>query len=53
LNSMSRYVLTLFPIFMYLGILGKDRRVHRCIFYPSVALLLYLCGQFAMWGWVA
>jgi hypothetical protein len=53
LNSMSRYALTLFPIFMHLGVLGRDRRVHRCILYPSVALLLYLCGQFVMWGWVA
>ncbi len=53
LNSMSRYALALFPIFMYLGILGRDPRVHRYILYPSVALLLYLSGQFAMWGWVA
>ncbi|NIN65102.1 MAG: hypothetical protein GTO63_10445 [Anaerolineae bacterium] len=53
LNSMSRYVLAIFPIFMYLGILGRDRRLHRYILYPSVATLLYLSGQFAMWGWVA
>jgi hypothetical protein len=53
LNSMSRYALALFPIFMYLGILGRDPRLHRCILYPSVTLLLYLSGQFAMWGWVA
>lgn len=53
LNSMSRYVLPLFPIFIYLGLLGTNSRVHRFIFYPSVTLLLYLSGQFAMWGWVA
>jgi hypothetical protein len=53
LNSMSRYVLPLFPIFIYLGLLGTNSRVHRLIFYPSVTLLLYLSGQFAMWGWVA
>lgn len=53
LNSMSRYALALFPVFMYLGTLGRSPRVHRCILYPSVALLLYLSGQFAMWGWVA
>jgi hypothetical protein len=53
LNSMSRYALALFPVLMYLGILGRDPRLHRCILYPSVALLLYLSGQFAMWGWVA
>jgi len=51
--SMSRYVLVLFPAFMLWGRWGRNRRVQRLIVYPSVALLLYLCGQFAMWGWVA
>jgi hypothetical protein len=53
LVSMSRYVLVLFPAFMLWGQWGSNPRVQRLIVYPSVALLLYLCGQFAMWGWVA
>jgi hypothetical protein len=53
LVSMSRYVLVLFPAFMMWGRWGAKPRVQRLIVYPSVALLLYLSGQFAMWGWVA
>jgi hypothetical protein len=53
LVSMSRYVLVLFPAFMLWGRWGRNPRVQRLIVYPSVAMLLYLCGQFVMWGWVA
>ncbi len=53
LVSMSRYGLVLFPAFMMWGRWGVNPRVQRLIVYPSVALLLYLSGQFAMWGWVA
>ncbi|MDH4207545.1 MAG: mannosyltransferase family protein [Anaerolineae bacterium] len=52
LVSMSRYVLVLFPAFMLWGRWGGNPRVQRLIVYPSVALLLYLSGQFVMWGWV-
>lgn len=53
LNSLSRYVLGLFPAFIFLGIAGRRPMVNRLIVYPSLALLIYLCGQFAIWGWVA
>jgi len=53
LVSMSRYVLVLFPAFMLWGRCGRNPRVQRLIIFPSVALLLYLSGQFAIWGWVA
>ncbi|HUI90237.1 MAG TPA: hypothetical protein VLX61_16075 [Anaerolineales bacterium] len=53
LNSMLRYVLTLFPSFYVLGIWGKRPIVHRLILYPCVVLLLFLTAQFWMWGWVA
>jgi hypothetical protein len=52
LVSMSRYVLMLFPAFMLWGRWGRNPRIQRLIVYPSVAMLLYLSGQFAMWGWV-
>lgn len=51
LVSMSRYVLVLFPAFILWGRWGINPWVQRLIVYPSVALLLYLSGQFAMWGW--
>jgi hypothetical protein len=53
LVSMSRYVLILFPAFMMWGHWGRNPRFQRLVVYPSVAFLLYLSGQFAMWGWVA
>ncbi len=53
LVSMSRYVLTLFPAFIIWGRWGRNPWVNRLIVYPSIALLIYLCGQFAIWGWVA
>ncbi len=53
LVSMSRYLLTLFPAFIIWGRWGENPWVNRLIIYPSVALLIYLCGQFAIWGWVA
>jgi len=53
LLSVSRYVLALFPGFIVLGRLGASRAwVHRLIVYPSIVGLLYLMGQFVIWGWV-
>jgi hypothetical protein len=53
LFSFSRYTLAFFPTFMILGGLGRNPWVNRLIVYPSLALYLYLSGQFFMWGWVA
>lgn len=54
LLSVSRYVLAVFPGFIVLGRLGSSRPwLHRLILYPSLAGLLYLTGQFVVWGWVA
>lgn len=53
LNSMTRYVLTLFPLFMVLGQWSKNRWVERVIVYLSIPLALYLSAQFFLWGWVA
>ena len=54
LLSVSRYVLALFPGFIVLGRLGASRPwVHRLIVYPSIVGLLFLTGQFVIWGWVA
>jgi hypothetical protein len=53
LLSLSRYVLALFPSFIVLGRLGSSNTwIHRLILYPSIAGLLFLTGQFVIWGWV-
>jgi len=53
LVSMSRYVLALFPAFIIWGRWGENPWVNRLIVYPSIALLILLCAQFAFWAWVA
>ena len=52
LLGMSRFVLSLFPAFILLAIAGQNSLTNRLIVYLSVMLLVYLTGQFVMWGWV-
>jgi hypothetical protein len=47
-----RYVLVLLPAFIVLGTAGKNPRLNRLILYTSWLLLLFMAGQFAIWGWV-
>jgi hypothetical protein len=52
--SFSRYALAFFPLFLVAGNATQyNGIVHRLILYPSFILLLYLSGQFFIWGWVA
>lgn len=53
LNSMIRYVLTLFPLLMLLGEWSKNRWIERAVVYSSLPAALYLSAQFFLWGWVA
>lgn len=48
----ARYVLVFLPAFIILGKAGTNRRIHRIILYASWMLLLFMVGQFAIWGWV-
>lgn len=48
----ARYVLALFPAFLVLAEWSSRPWRHRLILYGSTAGLLYLSGQFAIWGWV-
>ena len=48
----ARYVLALFPAFLVLATWGTTPWRHRLILYSSTAGLLFLSGQFAIWGWV-
>ncbi len=52
LLGMSRYVLALFPAFLILAEWGRHRWFHRTYLYLSWAGLLFMSGQFAIWGWV-
>jgi hypothetical protein len=53
LLSASRYLLMLFPAFVLLARLGaRSPWWNRAIVYPSLALLVFFCGQFVIWGWV-
>ena len=47
-----RYVLIMLPAFIVLGTAGRNPWINRLILYPSLALLLFMAGQFAIWGWV-
>lgn len=53
LVSMMRYAVVIFPIFIIVGMWGKNPWVNRLILYTSVLLQLYLSAQFILWGWVA
>lgn len=53
LISMSRYVLTLFPVFYLQSLSLKNSLLRRVVIYTSLLLNLYLSGQFFIWGWVA
>lgn len=52
LVSLSRYVLSLFPVFMYLGIVGRKRPFHDAYLVLSVGMLALLTIQFIHGGWV-
>jgi len=53
LNSMIRYVLTLFPAFLPLVSWLENRWAERFAVVIFAGLNLFLCGQFFLWGWVA
>jgi len=52
LVSMDRYVLAIFPAFVWLGARGQNAWVNRAIVYLAFPLQLYLSAQFVLWGWV-
>jgi hypothetical protein len=52
LVSLSRYVLVLFPVFMYVAILGARQTFHDACLVLSVGLLSLLTVQFIHNGWI-
>jgi hypothetical protein len=53
LMSMPRFVLPLFPLFVVVALLVKDRRLGVPIAVVSSLLLIVLTMQFAQWYWVS
>jgi hypothetical protein len=51
--SLPRYVLVLFPGFMVLGSMVKNKALHWAIVYFSTMLLALFTAMFATWRWVA
>ncbi len=48
----SRYVIVLFPAFFIFAEWASTPWRRRLVLYPSTVGLLFLSGQFAIWGWV-
>jgi hypothetical protein len=53
LMSMPRFVLVLFPLFIVLGMLLRPRWLRIPWYAVSIALLVLLTAQFALWYWVS
>lgn len=53
LNSMLRYLLTIFPAFYLFGRLTDKKWINRLMFVCCLSLNLFLSAQFFLWGWVA
>jgi Gpi18-like mannosyltransferase len=52
LLSISRYVLVLFPVFLAMPALVKQRKIQMAILVILLTGLLFYSAQFAIWGWV-
>lgn len=52
LISLSRYILALFPVFLYLGILGKRSWFHDSYLVLSIGALSLFTVQFLIGGWI-
>jgi hypothetical protein len=52
LNSMIRYVLTVFPVFYLFGSFAYHKWLNLLIFSFFLSLNLFLSAQFFLWGWV-
>jgi len=52
LLSISRYVLVLFPVFLAMPALVKQRKIQLAILVILFTGLLFYAAQFAIWGWV-
>jgi hypothetical protein len=52
-DSVPRYVLMIFPVFIALAILGRNRAFHQTYLLIASGLAAFLMIRFALWQWVA
>jgi hypothetical protein len=52
-DSVPRYVLMIFPLFIALAILGRNRAFHHIYLLIASGLAAFLMVRFALWQWVA
>jgi hypothetical protein len=53
LASSLRYLVVVFPLFMWLGMVLRDRRAYALTVVVFAAMLAYSAGMFATWHFVA
>jgi hypothetical protein len=53
LASSIRYLAVVFPLFMWLALVLRDRRAYALAVAASAAMLVYVTGRFATWYFVA
>ncbi|HVF98483.1 MAG TPA: mannosyltransferase family protein [Chloroflexia bacterium] len=53
LLSYPRFLIVLFPMFIVLALIGRNRYAHQLILWPSILLLALFTIRFANWYWVA
>ena len=53
LLSYPRFLIVLFPMFIVLGLLGRNRYAHQIIMWVSMVLLALYTIRFVNWYWVA
>jgi hypothetical protein len=46
-------LIVLFPMFIVLALIGRNRYAHQLILWPSILLLALFTIRFANWYWVA
>jgi hypothetical protein len=52
LTSQSRYMIEVFPAFIFLAISGKHRTIHACYVMVSSAMLFFMLIQFLSGHWI-
>ena len=53
LESMPRYILMAFPIFILLAMAGRNEIFHRAYLYLGGSIGVFLIMRFSLWRWVA
>ncbi|HUP27224.1 MAG TPA: hypothetical protein VM409_02230, partial [Chloroflexia bacterium] len=53
LLSYPRFLIVLFPVFIVLALMGRNRYAHQIITWVSLLLLALFTIRFANWYWVA